>query len=350
MLISLLVLIVSVSGRAMTPNQTSPRVGDELSLYKLKNSPTWSDTLQLSPNCSGLDFCDIGCMRIWPPSKSDSLSFCVISTWRETVNVMQSGDTLYQCNSITPGRTRIFDFMPEYGIPHTLPMAENIRSHGRTNNIGDFVTRGTWKTSAVRNLQVITTAGDTLADVQCVRSETVDTLIYADTDTSVYKGCVRQWYAPGYRYPLLTHEEGRLFSLAGDSLDHVCNWYATDAAEQRENLKDDYINELVRQSYKYRDAESNNDGKKHVKDNKGSGVVMHDPDRQVLTVSPVSGMDGYGYLAYVLCDISGVVYRSGDMPADGMTISTAGFAPGTYILSISTTSDPIIYKFNRTTP
>lgn len=343
----IMTLIVSMIGRAATPNLTAPRVGDRLSVHVLKNSPRWTDTLQLCPDCSALSVISTSHMRIWPPSQSDSVSYCVITTGSETVNIIREGDRFYQQNSITPGRTRIFDIMPEYNTASPVSGVSDMSTHGRTNNIGNFRTRGAWSTSDLKGLMLITTERDTLTDVRCVRCEMSDTLIYTDTDTTLYRGCVRQWFAPGYRYPLLTHEEGRLFSMNGDTLDHVNNWYATDLTEQQDNIKEDYINEAIRQSIRHRNPVKEAVGQRYTDVNGNDGVVSYDHSSQIITIKPSNPLYGYRYSAYVLCDISGVVHSCGDLPAEGTRISVSGYLPGTYIVFISTTNQPIIYKFTH---
>lgn len=234
--------------------------------------------------------------------------------------------------------------MPIYGMPIASVTKDSIISHGKSNMIGKYKTCGVWTTTRIGGLTAITIEADTLRDVECVQTNIEETLIYTP-DTTQYKGVVRQWYAPGYRYPIVSHEGGILFSLAGDTLDTVSNWHVTVPSQQRAYIEDDPANEQIRERYEKMKLESRfNPNNNNLPSKGNNGQIYYDSDRQSVIINPTFAMDE-GDREYILCNIYGVVYYRGELNPEGVTISTKDCHPGAYFVYVSTSSEPIIYKF-----
>ncbi len=333
---------------AISPKLTHPRIGDKLTILKLYGQPQWIDSLSQSPDLSNVSISDSEQMKVWSPSKADSISYCVITRGREVANLIKRGDTVYQLNRILPGRTKFYDTKPVYGMPYLPVSNKTIKTHGTTNNIGTYQTFGNWSTSKIPGLMVIGFDGDTIRDVECVQTDISETLIYSERDTTLYSGRVQQWYAPGYRYPLLEHETGTLFSVEGDSLDHVYNWYAIDTSEQREILSDDDVNRLIRDRYENANswAESNSGGgNTNMTFNNTNAEIYFDEKNNRIIINPSFALSDKENRAYLICDISGVVYAFGEITSEGLILSTEGYNSGTYLLHLSTSGEAVIYKF-----
>ena len=344
-------LLMSAVAWGLSPRLTAPRIGDALTVGQFDQSPAWTDSASMCPDLGSVRISDNIRMKVWPASASDTLSSYVIVRGREIVRIRQHGDTLWMMDRNVPGKIRMFDSMPTYGAPPASYMAQSINTHGDTDNIGAYITSGQWLTTVVPSLTIRTTENEVLRDVECVVTHISETLIYSQTDdaasdTTVYTGRIRNWYAPGYRYPILTHEEGALTSRTGEPLDSVSTWQMITPEEQAENITDDAVNELIRNRYvaqKYTDPDV---VRKRASDSGATNDsrIHYDPSHREVVITPVFG-DTDGMNAYVLCDLPGRVYSFGDISTGAVNISTEGFTPGVYILHVATSGEPIVYKF-----
>ncbi len=334
----------------ISPELTRPRIGDKLNVYKLSNEPRWIDTLSLCPDLSRTEYCRTEQMKIWSPAKTDSVSYCLVAKGRETSQLILRHDTLYQYNQLTPGRTKIYSPMPAYGKAGNAMTQDTIKSTGTTDGVGNYETSGIWTTRTIKGLSAITFDNDTLINVECVETAVDEILTYIHADTTIYRGKVCRWYAPGYRYPILEHESGILYSLAGDSIDNISSWYATDISEQRENIKDDTINQLIREQteqLKQRHKSDSDNHKSNSKNNNNSVVYFDNSNNQLVINTPFN-LSPENKTYYVICNISGIVYAHGDISPGGTIISTTGFTSGTYLTYIYDGEESIVYKFNKT--
>lgn len=333
----------------ISPILTSPRIGDSMTELRLKAEPRWTDTAQYCPDLRNTTIDNRMAMAIWQPSKNDSVTDILITRGRYIVNLVQDADTLKWHSLLSPGRKRIFDTNPVYGVPFKSSLNEDVSTHGSIDNVTNFSTKGHWRTTKIDNLSLITFSGDTLVDVVCIQVDVIEEIIhdgYEEPDTTEYRGCIRTWYAPGYRYPILTNEKGALYD-PGWVHDRVDTWTAIDPDEQSDNIKDDFVNELIRNRYK-NGGEPKNDTKlpgnfHNVENLPANSLVYYDKNNNFVVINP--SMRGDSPQSFILCDISGIVYDHGDVPASGLQIPTDDLLPGTYLVHISGAEEPIIYKF-----
>lgn len=344
-MLSLLIVSNVINSFAISPELTAPRIGDVFSVGKLKNSPDFSDSLLLCPNLTYAEVEKYHEYKVWPSAAYDTISNMTITFSSNVKELFQKGDTLHLLSTLSPGKVRTFVTYPRYGyISESRDI--QILSHGETSDIGRFSTIGNYTTTLKKNLSIITLMGDTIENVECCNTNIEELLLQECQDTLIYKSIYRQWYAPGYRYPLLTHEYGKLLSLDNDTLDYVSNWYAMNIP-QFENVVDDPINEAIRTQQ--REIRNNIQNKHYSKGSNSQNTItnesiFYDLDRDIISVSR-NFTDGR-FESYILCDIAGVVFKRGDIGSDGTTISTKFLNPGNYILYVATSDSPIIYKFN----
>lgn len=333
--------------QAVTRELTLPRIGDRVTISRLSKRPGWLDTLSMCPDLSQVTMTASDQMSVWPPVKSDTLSSHYIIRGRLTISLLNRADTLL-CHEVrTYGRSRYFDSYPVYGIPHDTITDRIVSSHGNTDNIGAYSTSGRRHIVVADGLKAVSTAGEILDAVVCVTTNICDTLTYESGDKYLYKADTKEWYAPGYRYPILENEAGTLVSVEGDTIDVVDNWYAIDTAEQDEHIHDDHVNELIRNNNKNRNRglehPSGNHVRRHV-DTSGR-YVNYDADESLLKITAGDMLNNNAVREYVMCDVSGIVYAAGTVNAQEINISTADMHNGTYIVCLTTESDPIVYKF-----
>lgn len=347
-IISIFAFLGAACGWSISPQLTVPRIGDKMTVLKIIE-PSFSDSLELSPNFESFAVSGQYDMKFWPPSQSDTISSMVITGDRSTEYIRMVNDSLFVINRIKPGLRREFSSEPVYGYPLLERDSRSINSKGKTDAIGEYVTSGNHESEIIKGLFTITMEGDTLTDVECVKRTINETLIYNDSDTMTYRECSKTWYAPGYRYPFLWSEEGRLTDLNGILIDEISNWYMIEFAEQEGKIPEDPVNELIRNRYASRSGGYDYPSQGGDKRSDGTapsdkhGPVNYNPDTETVIISPL--FNDNSFKAYILCDIAGRVYSFGELGHESVRVSTTGYQPGTYLVHISTGAEPVVYKF-----
>lgn len=349
--ITLAAAVAAICADAINPVLTRPRTGDTLPVLNLKHEPVFTDSMLSCPAILNNEIHKQYEMKVWAPSASDSVSEYVITMGRDITALALKGDSLLQLSKTSPGYIRRYEQLPFWGYPTGAEGVQTINSSGRLSGIDPFRTTGTYHIALQKGLSMVTFDGDTLYNVECCVTEIDETVIYNEADTSLYKSTVRQWYAPGYRYPLLTHEDGVLFSTDTGTPGRVSRWYATECRSQEELIENDPVNKDIRARQKEMKniPPSQKQGKNPARNNSSDnqGFISFNPGNGSLTVAP-SPFE-FTYNSYILCDVSGIVYQSGDMPQEGLTLNTYGMHSGEYILYIATSDTPLIYKFKNIT-
>lgn len=132
-------------------------------------------------------------------------------------------------------------------------------------------------------------------------------------------------------------------------MDIVSNWYATNLSEQCEKVKDDPVNELIRDMYEsmeYGERTTPGNKKTDTYPNRTDGAVYYDNrNHRIVINQPFALGEENRSRAYVVCSVSGIVYAFGRLDPEGVTISADGFPPGTYLVHLSTAGEPFVHKF-----
>lgn len=345
-IISIFALLSTIFTWGMNNDLIMPRVGDKYTAMKLSHTPNWCDSTATSPDLRNIAFSQSKTVSMWAPSSCDSVSSLLIIKGNETEYIMHQEEAFFRLKRVRPGMSRQFDSCPLYIFSESCEDVRHVTSHGTTDDIGDFATVGEWRNMPPVSCLMITANSDTLYNVSCFRTDINEKLIYNKCDTSVFVGTSRFWYAPGYRYPLLSHESGIMYTIEGDTIDAVSEWYYISPEELVDNIVDDPINELIRTTNA--DSETYKNEPHYLLTKKSSSIgdnkrIRYDSQAKRFTIT--SSFDNDKCTAYIIVDISGIVYAGGTLSADRTTISTEGLRPGTYVLALSTTGDNIAYKF-----
>ncbi len=329
---------------AIAPDLTLPRVGDNIAVFRLTHKPAFLDSLSLNPDLSDIELERFGDLKIWPPSAADSVSTHIMTLGRDVFALVQSEDTIRQISKTSPGYFRSYDYAPVYGYTNMTKICE-FCSQGHWDNIGSFKTSGRQSASLIKDLTFISADGDTLPNIECCQYNIIENFVFDQEYQAVFKSVIRKWYAPGYRYPLLIHEDGVMLSEYADTLDAVSTWYMTDPKMQVESIENDPVNTAIRQQQILARRHFSHHGISMDDSNGsfGSNGIKYNQEINILSVSPC--LENAVYQSFLLCDITGIVYRSGDMPAEGISIDTSNLRPGEYLFYVSTTALPLVYKF-----
>lgn len=333
--------MVILSAHAIDPALTIPRIGDSLPVLKLKTQPEFSDSAELCPAFTNSAIERQYELRIWAPAALDTTSTYIVTLGRDVLTLVQSGDSLYQTKKTAPGYTRAFTELLPYGYSAGSTGCRISSSSGKWNNLGGFITSGHTSSALHRGLSLITFDGDTIINVECCHTETRERMIYNLSDTSVFKSCRKQWYAPGYRYPLLIHEEALLFTEEADTLDHISLWYAIDDKSQINQIENDLANETLRQQRPEVNAPANHLKNRRNSDERQNRIITYDPTRNCIIIEPTPDTT-----SYLLCNVYGIVYGTGSIPQEVIhKVSTENLNPGEYVFYLNTSGEPVAYKF-----
>lgn len=165
----------------------------------------------------------------------------------------------------------------------------------------------------------------------------------------IHKGTLKQWYARGYRYPVLEHSADYMITMDGDTIDYINKWLCIDIKQQEEKIRDDVVNEMLR----YVLDGSNNLPKfvKHSHDSANPAVISANiewnAETETLTVLR-SFSDKNSFEEYILCDASGRVYSHGILePSEQFSISLKTYSPGIYVFVIKNQDGINSLKFTK---
>lgn len=338
------VAIVSVS--AVSPELNAPRVGDTLKIIRLAEQPATTDSTGLILDLSRTDFRGTFDFTCWQPSRLDSLSDMLIVSDREIYRLVTKDKHQYILDRSTPGITRHFESDVPYALfPDSL---KNVaaESRGRMDGVGIYRSEGDASQKTVSGLSVILAGGDTIRNVECMVTDTRELVEVTELDTTYHINRICRWYAPGYRYPIVTGEKTISLTLDGDTVDIVSNWTACLPAGQEEQIDDDPVNEMIRASIAENDKPHTNpipsSNKGHTP---GREVCSFDRDRQEITINRTFSSPGVN--EYIIGDFAGHVYAHGELSSSTPTavVSTVGYLPGGYFIHLTTDSEPVVYKF-----
>lgn len=325
----------------------TPRAGDRLTFHRLKSAPAWTDSAQLSPDLSSAAVTGSALLQVFPPSPADTLSALCITFARVVMNAGEHDGKLCHISEYTPGDSR------KYRIPYPLNFAMESGkvypavSDGLITEGDRYATSGIVTGNVTYGLAVTIEPEKTIRNVRCVESVAVDTFTFSRTEPFVHTGTVREWYAPGYRYPLLRMQHDAIATLSGEPVDSVSSWYMTDPDGQEESITDDPVNEAVRYAIRESGRSRFIPGGTDPGDNGGDPGAVKVTDRGgSIAVSSPSGSGGITEI--LLCDISGKVYDYRSFPdgAPEVTVTKERLLPGLYLLHISSGTDTSVYKFN----
>ena len=156
------------------------------------------------------------------------------------------------------------------------------------------------------------------------------------TDSTLLATDTYLWYAEGYRYPIL---ETTATGPAGQAPVSMEAYYC---APEEQVLMYDVENEQIRSVLAAADALRDANGNSPAAANGGSGilsscVVSFSGDVVTVSYTPEVGVS----LRLLLCDVSGVVYRSatGDGMSGSMALDCSGLRRGEYVLYIQAGGD-----------
>lgn len=242
---------------------------------------------------------------------------------------------LYQMNYSEPIVAMTFPFL--YGSSNTAPF----RGTGDYEGKLALAEMGTNTVTADGYGSLILTEGDTLRNVIRVHTQrnadVTITGIVSDEDfgtlqkaTSIY-----EWYARGYRYPVLRTIEEQI-SKDGTLLRTVQNAYCITPEEQE--LLDDLVNEDIRMNDSIAYAASNPVSNMHVETNGYSATLTYDlaTDAHIsMTLANTQGMVYWRYDAYETAD-----------EEHSHTILLSGLPHGQYIIHLNANGQNCSSKVN----
>lgn len=318
---------------AYSPDLNSPRIGDELRIFQLKGV---SETYDGNTDMSVAQIIDVSRYKVYKPAKEDTLTTMLIVTEKRNIGLVAHDNNLMIRNTVHPGESRYFSS----DNPYIFPADSNeikIESKGKIADMGCFETFGKIKFEINSNIELITLDCDTLKNAECLKSVINEIFVYENTDSLLHKGLRKQWYAPGYRYPLLELNEDYMITLDGDTVDYICRWDCMDVKNQEENIKDDPVNELLRNVIKDNHIFNNSGNNYPHGEGKPAGShsdIAWDAATETIYVRPSLEKSGLTE-EFIVCDTFGRVYAQGNIGlSDSFSLSMRDYPPGVYVFAV----------------
>lgn len=321
--------VQTISGLNVDLN--SPRIGDNLMVLVLDNV---QDNKMV--DLSSATLANKSYFSVFPPAKEDTLTTMVILSDKNNINLLSKNQNLYILNTYQPGEKRVFHSMTPYLFP--VNDSENkIDSSGTLSGIGHFESHGHKIFENDSALKLITLDNDTVYNVECLTSYTDELLIYENSDSVLHKSIIKQWFIPGYRYPALKYTSDYLITLDGDTVDYVNRWEAIDLKHQEETIKDDTVNEMIRNALNetniFNNFVNNYDAESKSPTIRKNNIEWSTDNETISVLHSLNDADTV--VEYILCDVSGRVFAHGSiLTSDGFTLSLHTYPPGVYVFSL----------------
>lgn len=324
-----------------------PRIGDAVRVDILDCNPEFTSsakTINLV-SASVTRTCE---MKIWEPAPDDTTATFYRTFDNEFESIVNNDGNCVCLYRRTPGYMRRFPQGLPWGMPENIHACSPVSSIGHADNITDYHSRGTLKTTVSGGITFVGADGDTVANSECVEYYAVDTVYYSSTNINLHHGIERQFYGPGYRYPLLVCSNDTIFDSDGLVVDVSENYYSINPKVQEEDIEDDIVNEEIRRIVAEESLYPDNPGHDSHSFNEKNpfpSFITWNSGHNKLIVSNVLGMNGTAEI--LLCDIQGRVYHSGAVSAssDSYEMDLSICPPGYYLLYVGSDESPYLYRF-----
>lgn len=336
-----IVLLCFLTAKSIAPILNSPRIGDKVSVFEC-SEPNWIDSLCMCPSLAKSNVISEKMMEVWAPAPGDSVSAYVITMGREVLIIEGClGD--YYCRNISkPGLEIHYDRPITFSISDSLNIIRPYKSISQGYSIENSCADGYVIQNIASGLVLITQEGDSIANVECLLTENEGITISQSGDQYKLSGISRAWYAPGYRYPLLSENTCCLTTLQGDTIDCYRKWEIISPEFQENEISDDYLNEFVR-------CQINSPEKHEYESLKPEGSnsfcdILHFNDSRTQLTVKSKAVD-YSLTDLLLCNSKGIVLDYHKFDNQDYIIDLGSTANQVLILYINTTARPITLKF-----
>lgn len=338
----------SIIAYGVSPSLNSPRLNDYVTVQTLTHEPRWVDSLCYCPDLQNLTIKSEKKMHVWPPAPDDTISSMIITLDRDILYISGREGMYYVTSCLKPGITRFYIKPEIYSVPDSFS-THDYETQGHISAIGEYKSLGVSSKKLISSLSIVLDENDTLTNAECVHTTRHGKIIFNDSDTCILHASNRDWFAPGYRYPILCETNDIILSLSGDTIDVDKSWSVMSPVIQETDLKDDPTNEYIRalvknesdkgyhQTFEVNQSDRQTSLHRNIKINADAGEIE---------ISRQFGDPQFKEV--VLCDLSGRVYfaKTWTIGQQTLTIPIRSLIPGQYILYVAAEGGPVICKFN----
>lgn len=324
-----------------------PRIGDKMDISILSDKTVKTDSLLTTVDISGADVVSYERYIVWGPAPDDTISAMMVMVDREQKYLTEKNKNLYCHSVIKPGYVRYYKEELPCCIERTDENSFIVISEGRIDGVSEYSTHGEFNYSISEGFTLILPQSDSLRNVERINQRVTEKMLFGDS-VVIHHSNNSEWYVPGYRYPVLSHQQDVMLTESNDTIDTNSRWVYIEPLTQADEIKNDLINESIR-------SEINNSKHKSpsmpVKNKIGANDITPpnirwNSDRTIITVSGRS-LTNEQSGEIILCDIQGRVYFldyfTGDNADININVSTLN--KGTYILYVGNDSEPVTYRF-----
>ncbi len=320
----------------INPDLNYPRIGDMVELLEIDNIKSSSTEGPKLIDLSNSSISGISYLKVYAPAREDTVTEMMVFRNNRVEYLFSENGLLLTSHFYQPGESRTY--MPSLPYLQGQDSTFQVESGGFLTKIGNFSSEGLQTGHISFNTKIITFDGDTLEYVESLTTQISESLIYQNGDTLIHTGLQEKYLVNGYRYPMLTLSDDLLISLQGDTIDHIRKWEAISLNHQEERIKNDPLNEMIRNSLKNVEKPhgTHHGGISNGSNSYRQGNFQWDPDSKILTVLP-SLNESSSESQYIICDSHGFVWDSGKFNTDGsLQLSLVNYPPGVYIFGYFT--------------
>lgn len=329
---------------AVTPLLNSPRPGDKVVYHQLEDEPEWIEPM--SADLSKLKIRSSETMQVCDGLKNDSVTNICIIKGRE-IKTFETTDGVFLLRSdYRPGFSRVYPSGVALALDSINDRNTSIHSLGLIENMDEYISDGAMISKLCPGQKVIIN-NDTLNNVEYIESVTDEVLSFRRNEDMRHKRISRYWFAPGYRYPILSNYTDSLFSLADEVIDKISVWEYSVPEEQEETVGEDPMNEYIRNELLSNSMNNNNDSMEQ-EENCDPGDNEYYPATVNGGVLKINSPFGSGGITSVLIsDLTGRIYLSEHYKQSVPQIEAdiSAYPTGVYMIVVGAGDESIICKF-----
>lgn len=341
------IFLTSVSASAYSHLLNFPRIGDKMDISVLSGKSVKTDTLSTTVDLTVSTIETNERYSVWAAAPGDTLTAMMVMAGREQKYLTAKGYNLFCRSVIRPGYVRYFKNELPYAINNHSACLFRVTSQGRADGISEYTSDGQSEYKYRGGCTIILPEADTICNVERITHSIIEKMMFGDS--VVMHHCnISEWYAPGYRYPVISHQSDIMLTVDKDTIDTNSRWTYIAPATQEDVITDDPINENIRAEINALRNENaaEQPRRNHDKAETMPSNIRWNSDRTTITVSrPTITGEQYGQV--ILCDVQGRVFHASHFTNDSndIQINVSSLNNGTFILYIGTDSEPITYRF-----
>lgn len=243
--IAVAILLMFITASAYSHLLNFPRIGDKMGISILSGKTVKTDSILTMADISGADVVSYERYIVWEPAPDDTITTMIVTVNREQKYLTANNKILYCHSVIKPGYVRYYKDKQPYCIDGSYGNSFYVSSDGRIDGVSEYSSHGEFNYSVSEECTLILPLSDTLCNVERIDQRVTEEMLFGDS-VIIHHSNNSEWYAPGYRYPVLSHQQDVMLTENNDTIDTNSRWVYIEPFTQADEIKNDLINESIR--------------------------------------------------------------------------------------------------------